>query len=443
MSTSTAIYETGVSASYLQHWDTISVLKEFIQNAVFAKDILGDSADFDYVDGFAIIKNHPSGFTRNDLLIGESQQRKHANSPGFYGEGQKMAMLVAAREGLECTIQTNGFNVLPILEGSSLDPNTKVLKFNIEDTEVHEGTIVKVQCSEADFYTAMEEFLSLSGQEYKTDKSSVLTNSHLSGDLYVNGVRVQNGGYYFAYNLTDRSIMNRDRNTVNTAEANHAIGELLFDLPMDKCVELLKAIPEQYLERNTQPITPNSKATLADYEKWGKALKKVYGNKVGLAEGSSADVQAEYKNYTLLTQKELPNSWYNFFRFTVPGINCSSDILAMEPMKRVHRKPTKDESSNLGWAKRLIKLYYADYGTVKIAENLVDAHGNQCFGIYDSSTDTIWLDRFILSSKKATFTTLLHETIHKVTGAQDNTAMFTKAWEDASYSILMRGKVNE
>lgn len=441
MSTKVNVYETGVSINYLQHWDTVAVLKEFIQNAVFAKDILGDSADFDYVDGFAVIKNHPSGFTKNDLLIGESQQRNYENSPGFYGEGQKMAMLVAVREGLGCSIQTNGFNVLPVLEPSSLDPDSKVLKFNIQDTDVNEGTIIRVQCTEADFHNAMEHFLSLSGQEYDSSKNSVLVSPHLSGDLYVNGVRVQNGGYYFGYNVTDRSIMNRDRNTISRTVANTLVGELLFDLPMNHCVEILKVLQEEYLERNTAPIHSSS-TKLDDFEKWGKALKKVYGNKIALGEHSPADVQAEYKGYKLLTREELPNGWFNFFKYMVPSIHTASDILMFEPLKRVHRKPSKEESGNLGWAKRLIKLYYADYGTVKVAENLVDAHGNECLGLYDASNDIIWLDRRILSDKKATFTTLLHETIHKVTGAQDNTVSFTHAWEDASYKILMRGKDN-
>ncbi|AYP68649.1 hypothetical protein EalM132_00137 [Exiguobacterium phage vB_EalM-132] len=435
----TTLHETGVSVNYLQHWDMKAVLKEFIQNAVFAKDVLGDSADFDYVDGFAIIRNSPSGFTKGDLLIGESQQRNHKGSPGFYGEGQKMAMLVATRLGNECTIQTNGFNVVPVIEGSTLEQGVDVLKFSIRDTDTNEGTIVKIKCDEQDLYSAMEGFLSLNEYAEKDELStpqSILRSPHLSGNLYVNGVLVTYDKYYWGYNLNNREIMNRDRSSVNYSEANKIIGNLLHTTTHEEKVEFFKKVLfSEYLEATFAP----SAGVESDNKKWIKAFKEVFGNKVVLGDGSHLDEQARYRKYNVVAN--VPYIWRSYLLYI--GIPTSVTILEKEPLKRTHRKPSKEASATLGWAKRLIKLYYADYGTVRIAENLIDSHGNACDGLYDRENDVTWLNANVLHSKKETFTTLLHETIHRVTGANDNTEAFTRAWEDASFAILMRGKTNE
>lgn len=435
----TTIHETGVSANYLQHWDMEAVLKEFVQNAVFAKDVLGDSIDIDYVDGFAVIRNSPSGFTKGDLLIGESQQRNHEGSPGFYGEGQKMAMLVATRLGNDCHIQTNGFTVVPVIESSTLQKEVDVLKFSITDTSNHGGTVVKVKCDENDLYGAMEDFLSLSeyvSPEELTSPEAIIRSPHLSGSIYVNGVQTTHNKYYWGYNLNDRSIMNRDRSSIDYPKANRLISKLLHTTTHQDKVEFFeKVLFSEYLESTFAPTIEDE----ATNKKWVKAFKEVFGNKVVLGDGSRLDEQARYRNYKVLSN--VPYSWRNYLLYI--GIPTSVTILEKEPLKRTHRKPDKESSANLGWAKRLIKLYYGDYGTVRISDNLVDTHGNKCAGLYDSSTDVTWLNASILHSKKDTFTTLLHETIHRLTGANDNTAEFTQAWEDASFAILMRGKVNE
>ena len=77
---------------------------------------------------------------------------------------------------------------------------------------------------------------------------------------------------------------------------------------------------------------------------------------------------------------------------------------------------------------------------MKVSETLVDEHGNPCLGLYDRDKDETWLKREILSNKEELFKTLLHETIHRETGARDNTEEFTRGWENACWGIMNRGK---
>jgi len=163
------------------------------------------------------------------------------------------------------------------------------------------------------------------------------------------------------------------------------------------------------------------------------------GKKMALATGGDSDTSARYRNFTLLTN--VPDRWKLFFNITLdmPYTNELEKVADKRSNKIV--KPAKEESSILGWAKRLIKLYYGDYGIVKISETVKDSFNNDLLGMYDPIENIIWLKRSILTSRELTFKTLLHEVIHRNTGATDNTARFTNEWEEACWRILNRGKV--
>jgi hypothetical protein len=170
---------------------------------------------------------------------------------------------------------------------------------------------------------------------------------------------------------------------------------------------------------------------------WKVAIAHTYGTKVAIHSTIESDTQAKYRGFKIITP---PSAWESFLVWSV-DIPYASDIAKQaKASSRTHRKPSADESHNLGWAKRLIKLYYADYGTVKVAEDLHDEYGNKCDGLYDRKTGVTWLEKDILDNKEKTFKTLLHETVHRETGARDNTEEFTAGWEHASWMILTRGK---
>jgi hypothetical protein len=435
MNTTVQRYETGISENNLKNWGELEAIKEFVQNAVYANTILGDEMSITYDGEWAIINNFPSGFSKSKLLIGESNQSDVAGAPGQYGEGMKVAMAVALRCGLQVVVETNGFTVYPKLEPSSLDPDVRVLVFYIEDHDSSNGTTFRVNCSKQVLEEAKSYFAVLNGVDFE-DVSQDGIIEGINNTVFVNGVKITEMPSIFSYNFTSPELMNRDRSSIDISRVKAHIRKVLASIRDIKVAEIvIKGIMEN---DNLLEAQSGILEYAADEVTWKIAIKNVFGEKVALGTGGESDTQARYRRFKVLTN--VPSAWRYFFSNRL-GVPYTSDLQQLaQKAKRVHRKPSADESATLGWAKRLIKLYYADYGTVKISEDLRDQYGNKCWGLYDGKEDVIWLDRNILSSKEKTFKVLLHETIHRVTGASDNTEAFTEAWEHACWMILTRGK---
>ncbi len=430
-------FETGISENNLKHWGELHAVKEFLQNAVYAKTVLGDEITirYDKEAGKAFISNSPSGFTKGKLLIGESEQADVAGAPGQYGEGMKVAMAVSRRLGLECTVHTNGFTVKPELEPSSLDPSVKALVFYIEDNNRTIGTSFVVQCSEEILEEAKTYFAVLQGLEpERTKEDTILTD--FTG-IFANGVRITDTSALYGYNFTNADLINRDRSTVDMNKLKESTRGLLSALEDEEIItEIAKGITEDDSLLESQAgihYTTTTKGTHI----WKKVIQKLFGTKIALATGTDTDTKARYKKFRVLTN--LPRVWEYFFENSL-DIHFTNELRETTISTNVHKKATAEENKNLGWAKRLVKLYYGDYGTVRVSETVTDEHSNPCLGLYDHKTDTTWIKRELLMNKEQLFKTLLHETIHRITGATDNTEAFTRGWEDATWGILTKGK---
>jgi len=428
-------YEIGMSENNLPHWTSLEALKELIQNNVFARVILGDTTSITHNGKYAVISNSPSGFTRGKLLIGESEQRNKSGSPGDYGEGLKVGMLVALRSNREIYLETNGFTVHPTLEPSSIDPTVNGLTYYIEDTDTHEGTTFYMECSLEELTQATQAFAILNGvgQELLCTDSILPQNPGL---IFVNGVSIAKVNSVFGYNFTNSDIKNRDRNMVDLGKAKEAINGLLA---RTEDVDLARTVIRNIM---SCPTSLEAEAGVSSWrcpsvDTWRTAIKLELGDKLSLATGLDTDTKARYYQYKVLVN--VPSAWKTLF--VTAGVPYTDDLqeLAQLP-KNMHRKPNSEQATMLGWCKRLCKLYVGDYGTVKVSEHVYNEHGNECNGLYERKTDTVWLKASLLESKEDCWKILVHETLHRITGAEDNTPEFTKAWENATWGILMRGK---
>lgn len=428
-------FETGISENYLPNWGVIEGLREFIQNAVFAKVALDNELTLENLDNVSMIMNTPSGITKGKLLVGESEQRDIAGSPGYFGEGFKVGMLVLLRNDRKIKFQTNGFTVIPALEESSLDPDVRTLVFYIYDTCLEEGTRVFVESSAEELEEAKDYFILLKGLSQEVAQSDSIIPS-LPGMISVNGVKIVDENSILGYNLTNPKLINRDRSAVDKNLLGDEVRNLLADIDDIKTAEtVLTKISE---DGNFLESQVGIDRWEADEELWKQASKNVFGNKCALGTGGKSDSTARYKGFKILVS--IPSAWHYFFELVL-DIPSTSEIGSLaEKNNLTHTRPRGDDAQNLGWCKRMITLYYGDYGTVKIAEDLYDEFGNECYGLYDPKEDVIWLEKGILKSKEETFKTLLHETIHKLTRTEDNTAAFTRAWEHATWMILTRGR---
>jgi hypothetical protein len=286
-----------------------------------------------------------------------------------------------------------------------------------------------IQCSEVVYEHAKSAFAILNGVEEELVKeNSVLSDE--GGSIYVNGVLVYKYPSVFNYNFTDAKLMNRDRSTVDINMVRGSVSGVMKHMTSG----MIKAIIQAGMKDDT---ILEAQCTPQNTPAWKTAMVHTYGSKVAIHTMPESDTQAKYRGFKIISP---PKMWESFLVYNC-DIPYSSDIAKKaKAASKIHRKPSADESANLGWAKRLIKLYYADYGTVKVSEDLHDEYGNKCYGLYDRKTGVTWLEKGILTNKQETFKTLLHETVHRETGSSDNTEEFTRGWEHASWMILTRGK---
>ena len=434
-STGTLRVETTNSKDYLPHWGTVNAVKELLQNAVYAKTVLGAKIKLEYDGRLAHISDNAQGFTMDKLMIGKSEQRESEISPGFFGEGMKLSLLVAARQKMECHFETVGFSVEGAIEVGVLGSDTFVMY--ITPTKRKRGTEFIIECTEEEFSEARKSFAVLNGV-LQTHVMIETLLPDMSNKVYVAGVLVSEPNSLWGYNLMDKSLINRDRSTVDHDLLLSKVSEVLSNITKPALAEqLLRAVTDEhskeFLEETACPSTNSLRYDDKRREMWKAAARKVLGSKLCIATGDDNDTSARYRGFKILTG--LNYDWRYFF-------DCVLNIPYSRDIARVEKKPKRkaitlipEEKQLLGRYKRTVKAFYADCGKVKIADDLRDSFNNPCSGLYDRGTGTIWLDRTVLSSEEELFMTLLHETNHRQSGATDNTVAFTEAWEQICWSL--------
>ncbi len=137
------------------------------------------------------------------------------------------------------------------------------------------------------------------------------------------------------------------------------------------------------------------------------------------------------------------HGWWDLLNYV--GVKTATEIAAEDGKKSSKRiaikNLTDEERNNLKIAKRLVEKYYNPVGEVIIMEDLTGmvnaARGLTINGACELKTGKIYLRREILSNLNQTLHTLLHEAVHKYTGADDCTAAFERALTEVSVNIIL------
>jgi len=429
--------ETTISSNYLPHWNVLSAIKEFVQNAVFAKTILNARIKLSHDGRIAHISDNGQGFSKDKLLVGEGEQRGCEYAPGEIGEGMKMALLVAARNNLECRIETVGYTVEAKIEKGIL--GGEVMVMYLHDNKKTQGTEFIIECDEYMFKQALESFAVFNDIPIDSIKESCILPKH-PNRVYVSGVLISEPVSLWGYNITDKSLINRDRSTVDHEALVDHIKKLLTHIKKPALAEvLISAIViskrDLIIECQACPSSDPDHYTDEQVKMWQTAFRKVVGKKVCLSGYGDDDTLARYSGFQVLSN--INSSWRDFLN-CILEVPYSYAIAQKAAKKKYKRKPVKlvsEEKSMLTKYQEVILSFYADCKKIKVAEDLHDDYENKCNGLHDPNNDMIWLDRSILSSEEELFKTLLHETIHKKTGARDNCTSFTNGWEDACWKL--------
>ena len=440
---------TGISPNYVKNWDVIKGIREIIQNYIDTKNEFCCKGYIYYKDGAAMVKDFGPGLELRHLALGVSE--KGLDAIGKYGEGLKLALLVLARECRNVEIWSNGTIIRPTIEHSDLY-DTEVMVLNIQPMQpchakTHQGTTIRFLCTEQELdegKSYFECFLSERKGFKWIEKGRI---SLPGGYIYVNGARVGKiSDSLFSYHLYEKEIGedigNRDREVIDREKVEAHVRRILAETSSLKVMkEIMKALLDGEASWEVEIGLPSWMVSKKNLKLWKRVFHEVVGKDAVLSSYKIDDnVQANYLGYKVV---DIPNSWYGLLNSA--GIRTAAEIATEDrrmSCKRIAIKDlTDEERNNLKIAKRLVEKYYNPVGEVIIMENLNGvvnaARNSKINGAYESGADRIYLRRGILNDFRQTLHTLLHEVVHKYTGADDCTAAFERALTEVSVNIIL------
>lgn len=440
--------QTGLTRNYVSYWTLQQAIKEAAQNIAYGVMKSGIPARLEWINGIGYMEDAYIGFEKRHLYLGESEQRGDAEGLGNFGEGWKLFLLVCARDGVKHQVDTVGFSFHG--EMVMTPHGVEVLTIVIEPNNRTRGTMVRIWCPEEEvFWSAIQSFGILSGIDRECLQNDCILPDR-KGELWICGVRIEQGddtnplNLKYAYNLTDKSLMNRDRSQVNTFQTFGAIRRLIARADKDFIREYVKAAVDGDDHEDVRK-GPTS-ISWDECNTWIKVLAEVHGvddpKKLVLSCGDTRfDREAEYRGYTIL---RTPSSWDYILRYDL-GIPHSDQVINIKPQLDVidvknlreleweHLKRAKKDAR-----KALDLSSVNDLPEIVVVERIEMNNVTNALGMYSKEDGKIYLTREILLFQDETSRTLIHEAIHWQTGAADNTPEFTRGFENAILRLLGR-----
>ncbi len=430
--------QTGIAASYVPSWGMVEALREVMQEMFDTRTQFGCQGSVKYHNGKVIVEDDGPGIKRSDLALGQSSKRGNDRLIGQFGEGLKLAALVAARNGRKFYIDTQEFSARALVTRSE-ELNCDVLTFDFATTRRRRpkhGTRITVECTGPEYRTAKKFFLDLDKGNLHTIYQTPDGNTILypGGRIYINGVLAASfDNLIFSYSLYGvKTLQNRDRNMVSLHDLTAPIRTLLEcaadPLVAKKYMQAVKNKDDAFeLGFYLRPL-------LKDI--WQRAFYQVFGTKACRSDAPMADLEARRAAFKPLGQV----TWYLDDLMEYLGIPKSGDLVReLKPAAKKEIRLNKKESAVLQKAIEIVRDVWRDPGPVKVVKNLQLVAGQNVSdnaGVYDPSAKCIYLAKDLLKSLPETVGTLIHEALHKYSGARDCTREFETAWKELVVNLL-------
>ena len=430
--------ETALNPDYLPNWGIYEATKELLQNHVFARQILCANGSITYNNGMLTIEDEGPGFGLEMFLLGKGEQKNITNSPGQNAEGMKISYLIASREGKKLIGEIPGYTITSEIEASSF--GEQELVFYAQPNTRTKGTKFSIEVEKEVYQRAVQGFGYLAAkteQERESfGKASLINNG--KSQIFVNGVLIEtpiktiNNYSYNLIGKDDTNLTNRDRNRLSEYHGNSEIWKQVISQITDKKViaSILKNASNNTIE------THEGNPYWINKELWKEVVVEEFGSKVCYATGEKSDGQAKYRRFRVL---KTPVNGMQYL-FNSLGIVASSDIFKDKEKIKHDMVQLKDieelEHENIKEVKKLIQKHYCSkIWNIRYANNLVDEFDNPLNGLCVYDEEKIYLNKKILWDFDQLFKTLLHEVVHQVSRAEDNTTEFEKEWAEACLSF--------
>lgn len=392
-----------ISEKYCENWTIQSAIREIIANALDADS----EPELSWSSGMGTVANIGSFIETSHLLLGESTKREEEEHIGQFGEGFKIAALVFVRQGRKFSIRTKNNNFVFFTKFSE-DFNCNILGVDVKECEKEiDGTYVGFECTEDEFNSAKSLF-------FQFNPVSEFTESILdtSGRIYVLGVQVlDHFNSLFGYNISHKTLINRDRTILDTSALNREITNILSSCENEKVIEKL--------------ITSgNDFSSMAEYANslylefkvkgvWRKVLQKLYGNKIAISVNNpSFDHRAKYLGYKVI---DLGNTLNDTLRYSL-SIERTSDIKIDKITKYIPFSELSDDEKNcLTKCTTNFDRFFGEHhwDEVRFTEELDEDSEAQ------REVNTIYINRKNSTDYDKVMSSIIHESAHITSNSGD------------------------
>ncbi|MFF2532505.1 ATP-binding protein [Brevibacillus sp. NPDC058079] len=416
-----------ISSGYASNWTIPMALKEIIANALDADRVA--KVTYNKETGMTVITDKGEGISTKHLLFGESNKSKEDANIGMFGEGFKMAALVAARNNRAFVVTTKGMRYEAKLERDSRF-HADVLVIYLQPSRKRIGTEIEFGSKQSEHEAAKSNFLTFNTSYVEIEDGVFEIKGGRSG-LFVNGCFVRNIDSLYSYNLNKKDMLNRDRTTVDEQKLRSALALKWSSISNKDIIEtFMKCQNANKLEMQLS-FSPFTSVMPA----WKAVAKKLF-NKCCFASGTDHDGVARDKGFQLLMG--VPDLLSRILHSC--GIPSSQEAVTLRgDEKDVKKRASESELTLTGkrrWNKAM-KIYTKLYGN-RVAKRveIVAEFGNNpqdgiTLGLYNFETDMVYVSLDLINDDRrypfhCLMGTLIHEHMHRTTKAHDRTRDFER-----------------
>ena len=260
-------YELSLSPDYVPTWTIVDAAREFIQNAIDQETKNPDNKMYISFEGDTLsVKSANTSLSTSSLLLGSTTKANDKVTIGQFGEGYKIAALVARRLGKAVTIYNSlkqevwhtNFVTVKKYDGA------KVLAFEVESVKASyfdfNGLDIQVvgisedekQCIINSNLYLIEQYEGTIGETIQVRQGQILLDESFKGMIFVRGLYVCDlDKFSVGYNINpEHLVLGRDRQLVNSFDVQWITSSMWGDSKSVKLVDLVrdKAPDVSYLE---------------------------------------------------------------------------------------------------------------------------------------------------------------------------------------------------
>lgn len=410
-----------ISLNYRENWSEWESIREIIQNVL---DLKSEEMEIYKENGNLIIRDYGKGMKIKHFLLGVSE-KEDEDSRGQFGEGLKIALIVLKRLGYDVEIRSKNIRAITKIEEIESE---KCLKIEYEklDEEIN-GTKVKIKGYTGKTYK--DRFVN----QFSDDKNIIFEkyNEQIikeeDSKLYIKDIFIQDlENSYYSYNLTNVELT-ESRDIADMYSIKDEIAKLIGKTN-DK--EMIK----KYLEIFESGKYLESELTLKkwyvnNWEKWKECFKEKFGKKAVIMTDEEHKKEANWQKANVKELKALKE---------ITILPTDEEYLrerAEQKVKKVKLKNlTEKERNNLRALKRYAKKTNSDIKIIPVEyPNLI----NDTEGRAKYRENLMEIRRDLLSNKKKSVKTLVHELGHLENGSKDLTQQHLRAIEKVASDIIM------